>query len=246
MAELIEIKETISGTENKKEEVTNSWSYSHFMYLIYKDFQHIIDNINYVLEASPSEIENLLYKINAKLESLERQIQTENIILRPNKIYIHDVDVEYNFPDNYNFIEKCKTFISSSGIIVFNYLGNFPVISRYLEIYGNTLSYVKHPITADTIWHLNPFIMDMYCLKSFDKVIYNFRRETVEDRRFMAITFDFPPVYIFPLDEHNTWNMDSEIYLEDYATEEVKKTFNSPLSRAKYITKYKRPTASKK
>lgn len=211
--------------------VKPSWSYSHFMYLLCEPFQSELENVSTLLSKNLNEIEKLVKKIYERCVQLENEMQTNRITFRQNKIFIHYFDVDYVYPEDYNFIRVCKEFIKSRGILVFDHLDNFQIIKKYLELENQTLSKVQHPMTADTIWHLNPFIIDMS--QAEIRFIYNFRGETPNERRNLAELMDFPSISKFPVDVTNEWDEKTMTYVD----KKCDKIIREPQALCKFIKK---------
>ena len=192
--------------------VVTTWSYSHFMYLLRKPFEHELKNCEKLLNLNEDEIREFINQIMSKCNELEYQMLEQNLSLRQNKIYIRSTDVDYSYPENYNFIEACKQFIQNFGIIVFDHLDNFDIINKFLSLNDGVLAKCVNPFTGDTIWHTNPFIIEMTGAELFN--MFNFRGETPNDRHFMSMLFNFPQVGTCLLDIHNLWDENTYIYAE--------------------------------
>lgn len=190
---------------------TSSWSYSHFLYKLYQPFRSIIDNADTVMQMTRPQVEELLQKMIVRLNELHGEMQKSRLSLRPNRMYIHCVDIDYDYPQNYNFLVACEKFIESSGIIVFQHLQNFEIVKKYIEMYKGVTT-AQHPLTADTLWHLSPFNIDM--MHVYVVNIYNFRGETPNERRMLAELLNFPQVHRMPFDVKNVWDEDSHIFVD--------------------------------
>lgn len=209
-----------------------TWSYSHFMYRLINPFKDELENVEGLLAKTYEEAEILIKNILDNLSALEESMTTNKIKLRPSKIFVHCIDIEYTFPEKYNFIEACRNFVQSSGIIVFDHLDKFEVIKKYLNFYKTALSQTQHPITGDTMWHLNPYTIDIFEPRIWDA--YNFRDETPSERRLLAEFLDLPLIRKFPLDENNIWTQETEIYVDVKCREE---STRAPLNICKYLHK---------
>lgn len=220
----------VTTTENNQ--IVISWSYSYFLYLLQRPFEHELNDINFILSSCYDVISKLLKQLNKQCDLLEKEMYEKQIVFRPNKIYIHCLDIDYDFPDDYNFIDTVRNFINTSGIICFNYLDNFKIVKQFLEWFQQPLCKVYHPLTGDTIWHLNPFLIDLMRVEIAN--IYNFRGESPNERRQMAEIFNFPAITKFQLDITNNWTMETEIYVDGKCFE-----YNDKDSKtlSKYITK---------
>lgn len=221
---------SVSSLSSSSSPSSSSWSYSHFMYKLVTPFEDELVSVERLLLLTDKEIENLLQRILNHCNRLRNEMINGNIVLRPNKIYVHCVDVDYSFPCKYNFIEACRNFIRSAGIIVFNHLDNFEIIVKFLSHFRQILSRSQHPMTGDSLWHLNPFIMDMIQTELVH--MYNFRGETPNERRMLAELLKFPQVTKFPMDITNTWDMSSMVFVDKKCTTE-----RDPLGLCKFIKK---------
>lgn len=211
-----------------------TWSYSHFMYLLRKPFECELSNCEKILNLTDAEIEKFINQMLTKCIELEYEMFEKKLSLRQNKIYIRSTDVDYSYPENYDFIKACKQFIKTYGIIVFDHLENFDIIKKFLSLKGGCLSNSRNPFTGDTIWHTNPFIIEMTGAELTD--IYNFRGETPNDRHFMSLLFNLPQVGTCPLDVHNLWDENTYIYVEKSCDIPSR----DPLSLSKFIKKQKK------
>lgn len=225
----LQVKKSTSTTPSVSPS-SSSWSYSYFMYKLVTPFEDELVSVERLLLLTDKEIENLLQRILNHCNKLRNEMINENIVLRPNKIYVHCVDVDYSFPYKYNFIEACRNFIRSAGIIVFNHLDNFEIIVKFLSHFRQILSRSQHPMTGDSLWHLNPFIMDMIQTELVH--MYNFRGETPNERRMLAELLKFPQVTKFPMDIMNNWDMSSVVFVDKKCTTE-----RDPLGLCKFIKK---------
>ncbi|WBR61480.1 hypothetical protein [Drosophila suzukii associated hytrosavirus 1] len=212
--------------------MSSTWSYSYFMYLLRQPFETELNNWYSLIKLSENEVNTLLKRILLHCNKLEEQMKLTNVKLRPNRMFIHCVDINYEYPNDYNFIDECRKFIMSAGIIVFDHLNNFEVIKHFLIMFRQTLSKAQHPLTGDTLWHLNPFTIDMLQAEIFN--IYNFRGETPNERRLLAELLNFPPSRRFPLDHENTWDMTTMVYMDPDCDND-----REPLALCKYIKKNK-------
>lgn len=212
-------------------EKLNSWSYSHFLYRLRQPF---VDELTYdkLMALTVDQSNQLISRILNECNNLQRNMRNQSITLRPNKLYIQCFDVDYLFPPDYKFINKCQEFVKSSGFIVFDHLNRFDVIRKYLTYYAGPLSRAQHPVTGDTLWHMNPFMMDM--MHAEIQNLYNFRMETPNERRILAELLDFPLVQKFPEDVENLWTDISQIYVVGNCIVE-----REPLTLCKFIKKSK-------
>lgn len=223
----------IKSTNMVNNTQSSSWSYSHFMYLLHRPFYDDLNDFEKLLITSNEDIELLLKDIRNECIRLAKEMHIKKIKFRQNKMFVHCIDVDYIYPDNYNFIENCLHFIDSAGIIAFHHLNKYDLIKKLRGHFQNKLSMCKHPLTADTIWHLNPFLMDFMRVNIIN--VYNFRGETPTDRRSLAELMNFPTITKFPVDEHNVWDIDMPTFV-DISCE---KTIRDPLSLCNFIRKYK-------
>lgn len=207
------------------------------MYQLRRPFESELDNLVYLLSLSAAQVDTLLQRILRHCDQLEEQMKHSNIVLRANRMFIHCVDVDYIFPDNYRFVEECRKFVASSGFIVFDHLYHFELVQKFLEMFKQALAKAQHPLTGDTLWHLNPFTIDMMQAEIFN--IYNFRGETPNERRLLAELLNFPPVAQFPLDCHNTWDMESLVFVDSECD-----SAREPLALCRFIRKNDAPTGS--
>lgn len=201
------------------------------MYLIYEPFKDQLNAKN-IISFDGTHIESLTRQLLTRCEELQQQMLSSSISLRANKLYIQCYDINYIYPPNYNFIEKCKDFIRSTGFIVFNHLDNFEIIRNFLSHNPTQLSRTQHPLTGDTLWHLNPFTIDMLQAEILN--VYNFRGETPNERRMMAELLNLPSVTKFPQDTTNSWNNESIIFVNENCDMP-----REPLALCKYIRKNK-------
>lgn len=211
---------------------STSWSYGHFLYKLYEPYETVIQDADLLLSFTQEQANDLLVKFLQRYNELEMEMNRSNIKLRPNKMYIHCVDIDYDFPDNYDFLGECRKFIKSSGVIVFQHLNNFNIIKKYLEMFKRELPTAQHPLTADTLWHLNPFNIDM--LHVYVLNLYNFRGETPNERRLLAELLNFPIIGKFIFDTDNKWDMDTRIYIDQDCKDEDAR---EPAALCKYIRK---------
>lgn len=179
-----------------------------------------INDVDFVLNMDKATVNNMLIH----MRNCCNQVTTP---LRPNKIYIHNVDIDYTFPEEFSFIDMCKRYVDSSGIIVFQHLNNFEVVKKFLKWYPQDLGHAQHPITGDSIWHLNPFLIDM--MQAEIHSLYNFRGETPNERRLLAELLNFPVVEKIPLDVENAWTENTMVYVDR------RTTHGEPLSLCKFI-----------
>lgn len=199
------------------------------MYMLYQPFeiQLAVENVKTMTELH--HIDSLTQQIRENFDQLYQQMMNRNINLRPNKIYVQCFDIDYTFPVNYDFIKQCMKFIDSTGFIVFNHLNNFTIVEKFIGHKWQELSKVQHPLTGDTLWHLNPFFIDMFQGKITD--IYNLRGESPNERRLLAELMNYPNVGKFPLDVTNSWNNQSRIFVNNDCTI----TSHEPLGLCKHI-----------
>lgn len=197
-----------------------TWSYSHCLYQLRKPFEHKLADANYLLTLSPSQIEEFLSDMLATCNTIEQDLRDQSIGLRPNYVFVQRFDLPYEYPNvqresqcptgetagynEYPLFEKYRQYIRSSAVIVFEHLENFELIKRYLDLYKRPLSLVTHPLTGDTLWHLNPYMIEMMHARITN--LLNYRGESPHDRLLQADIFDFPIVGTFPLDVDNSWN----------------------------------------
>lgn len=210
-----------------------TWSYSHFMFLLYEPFNAELENVDLLISFTDEEVTKLIARIYNHLEFLVKKMNNESIAFRENKIYIYCFDIEYDYPDDYKFVDACRNFVRSCGIIIFNHLDNYEVIKKYLYQYKRQICNARHPLTGDTIWHLSPFIIDI--LEASLDYLFNFRKETPYDRRYQVEIFNFPILKRFPLDKLNEWNLDTKIFVEKCEQKEIR----DPLSMCRIIKKLK-------
>lgn len=182
------------------------------MYRLYEPFSTFVNDDDTILNLTQQQVHESINAIMKHCSELERIMHTKNIKLRPNKIFVHSIDIDYDYPENYNFIKECKNFIMSSGFIVFQHLHNFEIVKKYLEIYKLNLPLARHPLTGDTLWHLSPFLIDMLHVNVIN--VYNFRGETPNERRLLAELLHFPQIGKFPLDIDNSWDMKSQLFVD--------------------------------
>lgn len=208
-----------------------TWSYSHFLYKLYEPFNITLQNVTKILQMKREQTDELLHDILKHFRALQTEMIEANIKLRQNKIYIHCVDIDYKYPDNYNFFAECEKFIKSCGIIVFEHLQNFEVVKKFIEMYKHTLTTVRHPLSGDTLWHLSPFIIDLMHIYVIN--IYNFRGETPNERRMLAELLGFPQIEKFPHDADNNWHEDTIVFVDNECTKKVRE----PVALCKFLKK---------
>lgn len=306
-----------NGSVNGESGGVQSWSYSHFMYRLRLPFENELSDLMRLKEMDRAATDVLLARIHKHCDELEQEMRTNEIHFRPDKIFVHSTDVDYEYPvksysksknlipmmlslktlaapspgndddgddvttttttsaigsavldlpiapstylppsacgleatfpkfkfkfepqkriqttvmATYDFIGACRKYIMSSGIIAFDYLYDYEVINKYLTLYNTSLPTVQHPITGDTVWHLQPFLIDLMSAKIHN--LYNFRDESPKQRRRMATQLDFPPPRKFPVDQHNVWTEWSMNFV-DRRSDRVRE----PLALCRYIKK---------
>lgn len=162
-------------------------SYGDFLRTISAPYTHLLDTADKVLQIDRATMDRLLDEMVERCESLRHGVN-----MMPEKVYFHRLDIDYSYPPQYDVVNECKQYIRSSGIVVFNYLDNFEIVKRYLGWYTRALSRAQYPLTGDTMWHLNPFLIDMMHAEILN--VYNMRGETPSERRLMAELLHVPVV----------------------------------------------------
>lgn len=204
------------------------------MYQLRLPFDQVLNDVSAILALSDEQLDNLIEDMTTHCEMLKGRLRDNRIELRPNKLHIHCIDVDYIFPPNYRFVDECCNFVRCGGMIVFDHLENFEIIRRLLERPKQNLSMCSHPITGDTLWHLNPFVIDL--MQAEISNVYNFRGETPNERRLLADLLRLPQVGRFPVDITNIWDMTTLVYVDSGCD-----MSRDPLALCRYI---KRGTAN--
>lgn len=188
-------------------------SYSNFLFRVRQPFldqftkENILKIVNYdenkltqPVEPITDALSQFLQKLIDRFMELKQEI---GVNLIPNKINVHCYDINYEWPDDYDFYKLTEKFIRNGGMLVFAHLDNYELIKIYLSIFQHNLSELQYPITGDTIWHLNPFLIDMLDARIYNLV--NFRNESPNDLRTIYEIYNLPTIKQFPDDVNNQW-----------------------------------------
>lgn len=286
-----------------------SWSYSHFMYLLRLPFEDELCDLPSLRLMDRTETDRLLAKILVRCNELEKEMREKEIYFRPDKIFVHKTDVDYEYPSKtyskgeliplfiavdsinvappppqpsssstssensldtstvlddametmtiaadddddddieipvsdcdlravfpefkftpeipfkamrkmtikstYDYIGACRNYITGGGMIAFDYLYDYGVITRYLDMYSEELPTLQHPITGDTVWHVQPFLVKLLGAEIHN--LYNFRAETPKTCMLRAYKINYPPPRKFPTDKYNVWHNKSMNFVD--------------------------------